>query len=282
MPAVQETYSWDTSFLSSGKQAPNPQALIVLNQPFARATLLRLWSKCQWRIFADGGSNHVYDTFGQEERQQRVYLPHHIKGDLDSIRPEVQSWYEDHGVVAERDRDQDSTDLMKSLAWVDDIEKETGSKLDVVILGGLSGRLDHTVHTMSLLHQLRNSRPRIFVVSGESVGWVLNQACTPNRVRFWCTLLTDFSTCLKGHHLLELDLRLVGPTCGLLPVGITSTILTTTGLKWNLANTESSFDGLVSTSNSILASTPSLGQVEITTSEPIWWCAEYRVTAHQS
>ena len=38
----------------------------------------------------------------------------------------------------------------------------------------------------------------------------------------------------KGEHLIEIDANLIGPTCGLLPVGIDSTILTTRGLRWDL------------------------------------------------
>lgn len=85
MAAPEETRYWDTRFLSpcEGEQ-PNPAALIVLNQYFAPATLSRLWLKCesvlpmllasdrkplgQWRIFADGGSNRVYDAFSEKDR----------------------------------------------------------------------------------------------------------------------------------------------------------------------------------------------------------------------
>lgn len=243
---------WDISFLSLAQESPVPTALIVLNQPFMRATFSRLWLKCQWKIFADGGSNRVYDAFSEAERLR--YQPHHIRGDLDSIRPEVRFWYERQGVTVEEVHDQDSTDLMKCLTWVGEIEKRENVQLDVVILGGLSGRLDHTIHTLSHLHKLRNTRPRIFVVGIESIGWVLN----------------------KGSHHIELDLRVVGPTCGLLPVGISSSVLSTTGLKWNLDNTPSSFDGLVSTSNAVVPSPDDkdYALVTVSTSEPIWWCVE--------
>ncbi|CAE6447283.1 unnamed protein product [Rhizoctonia solani] len=205
MTVSQTTCIWDTSFLDPGAESRNPLALIVLNQPFTLATFTELWVKCQWKIFADGGSNRVYDAFGSEERLR--YLPHYIKGDMDSIRPEVRSWYAEQGVRVESVEDQDSTDLMKCIAWVDQVE--------------------------------RNQK-------------------------------------VKGHHQIELNLQFVGPTCGLLPVGIASSVLTTTGLKWNLDAAESSFDGLVSTSNSILpvSNAESAGRVTIETTEPIWWCVE--------
>jgi thiamine pyrophosphokinase len=50
------------------------------------------------------------------------------------------------------------------------------SLYDIVLLGGLSGRLDQTVHTLSYLHKLRNSGRRIFAVTDDNVGWVLDEA----------------------------------------------------------------------------------------------------------
>lgn len=48
----------------------------------------------------------------------------------------------------------------------------------IVIIGGLSGRLDQTVHTLSLLHKLRRSRKHIFVVTDENVAWLLDTVST--------------------------------------------------------------------------------------------------------
>ncbi|CAE6527950.1 unnamed protein product [Rhizoctonia solani] len=241
MSTSQTTRAWSTDFLNPAAESNNQLALIVLNQPFRK-------------IFADGGSNRVYDAFDPKERLR--YLPHYIRGDMDSIRPEVRSWYTEQGVPVEQVEDQNSTDLLKCIAWVDGVEETRNTKIDIVILGGLSGRLDHTVHTLSALHKLRGTRPRIFVISDDSVGWVLD----------------------RGHHHIELDLRFVGPTCGLLPVGVASSVLTTTGLKWNLDATESSFDGLVSTSNSVLpvSNEEHISRVTVATTEPIWWCIEHK------
>ena len=44
----------------------------------------------------------------------------------------------------------------------------------VLLLGGLTGRLDQTVHTLSLLHKLRTSRDYVYVVTDDNVGWVLD------------------------------------------------------------------------------------------------------------
>jgi thiamine pyrophosphokinase len=45
---------------------------------------------------------------------------------------------------------------------------------DLIILGGLSGRLDQTISTLSYLHKLRKTRNRVFVITDDSVGWVLD------------------------------------------------------------------------------------------------------------
>lgn len=39
----------------------------------------------------------------------------------------------------------------------------------------------------------------------------------------------------QGEHEIEIDHSILGKTCGLLPVGIESTVLSTSGLKWNLS-----------------------------------------------
>jgi thiamine pyrophosphokinase len=48
---------------------------------------------------------------------------------------------------------------------------------DIIVLGGLSGRLDQTIHTLSYLHKLRKSRDRVFAVTDDNVGWVLDEVC---------------------------------------------------------------------------------------------------------
>ena len=44
-----------------------------------------------------------------------------------------------------------------------------------MILGGLTGRLDQTIHTLSQLHKLRKTRERVFSLTEENVAWVLDE-----------------------------------------------------------------------------------------------------------
>lgn len=52
---------------------------------------------------------------------------------------------------------------------------ETPKEHQLVILGGLSGRLDQTVHTLHALMQLERNRTRTWAVGRESVACVLGK-----------------------------------------------------------------------------------------------------------
>ncbi|KAJ6505953.1 thiamine pyrophosphokinase Thi80 [Mycena vulgaris] len=237
--------SWDVEFLQAQHtlDTSSQRALVILNQPFSEGLLLQAVE-----FFTSGiaAPTEVQTVFLMS------WVRHGVHCDLDSIRRDVKDFYISHGVLVVEDPDQDSTDLMKCVSAIQNREAEQQS--DIILLGGLSGRLDQTIHTLSYLHKLRKTRKRVFAVTDDNVGWVLD----------------------TGEHTILIDHSVLGLTCGLLPVGIDSTLLTTTGLKWNLSNQRSSFDGLVSTSNHLV---PTESSVWIKTSNPIWWTAELRSLA---
>jgi len=94
------------------------------------------------------------------------------------------------GVPVVRNDCQDSTDLMKCVYAIqakeltegrvkilpsdNDLTSEQSEQYDIVILGGLAGRLDQTIHTLSFCHKLRRTRKRVYVVTDDNVGWVLD------------------------------------------------------------------------------------------------------------
>lgn len=247
---IDNMKTWNVEFLKPNTDIPTKvrRALIVLNQPFSFALFHRLWSSSEWHCCADGGANRMYDLL--DNTQRLLYLPHLIKGDLDSLRDDVKEYYAARGVPIVHDHDQNSTDLMKSVVSLEERERLEGGlgTYELLILGGLTGRLDQTFHTLSFLHKLRKTRDKVFVVTDDNVGWVLD----------------------SGEHMIKIDHSRLGKTCGLLPVGIESTVLTTSGLEWNLSDSLSSIDGLVSTSNHLVP-----GQdVWIKTTKPIWWTVE--------
>ncbi|PAV16684.1 Thiamin pyrophosphokinase [Pyrrhoderma noxium] len=252
------TQHWSTPFLRSPHKEnishPSAQeerlALIILNQPFSEELLSRVWNSCHWRACADGGANRLYNVLkSSSDLNETTYIPDLIKGDLDSLNPAIRKHYEELGVPVVKDPDQDSTDLMKCISALEELESRTPDKpqFTIVLLGGLSGRFDQTIHTVSYLHRLAKRRHRTFVVTDDNIGWCLN----------------------SGEHIIEIDPELVGPTCGLLPVGVDSSVITTRGLKWNLRQFESSFDGLVSSSNAAVEK-----EIYVSTSRPIFWNIE--------
>ncbi|TPX34091.1 thiamine diphosphokinase [Synchytrium microbalum] len=256
---------WNISRLLGDSQRDEsiPLALIILNQPLCPLkTFDRLWSRASLKLFADGGSNRVYDVLEIDNVRRKYvfaslesdlalmtnvsrYLPDAIVGDLDSLRPDVRDWYAAEGVIAQKVQDQDSTDFQKCLALY-----------EIVALGALSGRFDHVMHAINVLHQSQVGR-RLYLLSDEGVVFLL----TP------------------GKHVIICDPNIEGPTCGLLPIGIAVAKLTTTGLKWNLDPTmPTSFGGLVSTSNAFADESDGHEKVvTVDTDQPIVWTCEVRL-----
>lgn len=58
-------------------------------------------------------------------------------------------------------------------------EADSPQQYDIIILGGLAGRLDQTIHTLSYLHKLRKTRKRVYAVTDDNVGWVLDSVRLP-------------------------------------------------------------------------------------------------------
>ncbi|KAI5070223.1 hypothetical protein GOP47_0014566 [Adiantum capillus-veneris] len=208
-------------------------ALLILNHDLPLLTLF-LWSKACCRICADGGANRLYDCIpslfphedpiGVRER----YKPDVIKGDLDSIRPEVKEFYFSLGTtILDNSEDQDTTDLWKCVAYAVDILHDIKrGHMKLLVLGAIGGRLDHTFANLNALYLFREVR--IVLLSDESMAFLL----------------------AKGYrHEISINSSVEGPYCGLLPLGGPSSCTTTTGLKWDLNKTSLQFGGLISTSN---------------------------------
>lgn len=54
------------------------------------------------------------------------YIPDEIRGDLDSIRPEVRSYYESKRVTITKVSEQETTDFMKCISLLKEKEEKLG------------------------------------------------------------------------------------------------------------------------------------------------------------
>ncbi|GFH13873.1 thiamine pyrophosphokinase, partial [Haematococcus lacustris] len=217
------------------------------------------------RVCADGGANRLHDELPlllPEEPAEQVlarHLPDLVLGDMDSLRPPVRDFFTTRGVCVRPSDDQDTTDLHKCLAYV---QQEMQLKRDrrrggeeqavsgpspasgsaapqvpggldpspappdhlVLVLGALGGRLDHTLGNLAVLHSFPNLN---LVLLGEG-----------NMVR----LVPPGLTLIMPNKQVE------GPHCGLIPIAGPARV-TFSGLRWNLDNAVMQVGGLVSTSN---------------------------------
>ncbi|KAJ2851319.1 thiamine pyrophosphokinase [Coemansia brasiliensis] len=229
-------------------------ALMILNEPIPHSgspLFARLWTRAKYRICIDGGGNRLYD-FGKAENTLEQFIPDAVVGDLDSLQSEPRSYYENRGAVIHQYNDQNSTDFMKGLKYIDSVmrvDHDVKSCL-VVVFGGLGGRLDHILHTLKVLFNNHKQR-EIVIISDDNLTFVVP----------------------KGRNRILTNKQVDGPTCGILPLA-GETILTTSGLRWNLDHYPSSFEGLMSTSNIIDES-----NVTIETTLPVAWTAQFRPQA---
>ncbi|CAG8459263.1 7350_t:CDS:2 [Ambispora gerdemannii] len=238
-----------------------PYSLIILNQPISIGILdlLFLNEKIEaiLRICADGGANRLYDVVKGTENETR-YIPNYICGDIDSLRPDVAEYYKSKGTeIKGNPQDQDTTDFQKCIALLSLKEQEASLEYDIIGYGALGGRFDHTMSSIHILHQQINNddikkkeqQKRIYLLTDHDITMLLSE----------------------GKHNVFCDLSILGPTCGILPIGVSQAVITTTGLRWNLTKATTSFGNMISTSNQFNGEI-----VTIETDSPVIWTVELR------
>jgi len=250
-----------------GEDGPR-NAVVVLNTDCVGPLLRRFWGQAHLHVCADGGANRLYDASAdvagkaEGEGGQPLLVPHYIKGDLDSLRPEVARHFEGLGTRVLRDADQDTNDLEKCLELIrcgdggDVPPPPRGATprsraTNVFVVGALGLRFDHAMASVHIVHKYAGAFRRLVLLGSESLAFLLP----------------------AGKHRIHVDPSLEGPVCGLLPLAGPCRSVTTRGLRWDLQGQEMAFGGLVSTSNEVQAGD---GVVEIEASDPLVWTATIR------
>jgi thiamine pyrophosphokinase len=152
----------------------------------------------------------VWFRICEDEREK--FIPQYIKGDLDSLRPEVGDWYRSRGTEVIGDPDQDTNDLEKCLELV----KQGGGgrvgavqETSVFVLGSLGLRFDHNMANLHMLYKYAGQFGRLVLLGHESVAFLLP----------------------AGSHVIRPDPEVEGPVCGLIPLACRCRSITTTGLR---------------------------------------------------
>lgn len=169
---------------------------------------------------------------------------------MDSLLPEVEKHYSILGTKIHKDPDQYSTDLAKSLKYIDDSSlqishrrrgripaeyQSENSSLDIVIAGSLDGRADQAFSQIRQLYASNEAHSAIckdlYLVTPESILFLLRQGLNSIKCPVGPKLLTKY--------------------VGIIPVGNPS-VITTRGLEWDVTNWPTDFGTQVSTSNHIV------------------------------
>lgn len=294
------------------EKGPAPCALVLLNTPSSFEALTRVWGVCNFRIAADGASSRLYRTLmsaGSSDTSLSIsndgvgarddtpaverYIPDMICGDWDSIDRDTEDFYRSRGVPVLPDPDQDTTDLMKCLARLDERQQKgladagcgDGSacssqftRYRVIVYGAFGGRFDQEMQNLNTLYTWSSKFESMTMLSEDCLACLLPAGTSRVRVAWpW-----------------------EGPTCGLIPLGRPVTALTTSGLHWDVKDWDTKFGGHISTSNRVegyplvaAASNPAAATagsgsepspesgliVTVTSSDPIIWTASVNLHA---
>jgi thiamine pyrophosphokinase len=238
MAGIEETTWHPADIFHPSPSRLRSYAIVILNQPLNLpfSVYQNLWNNSSCNIAADGGANRVFTLNRSSSSEEDLPLTTVI-GDLDSLLPEAHGYWRSRNVPVIHDEDQYSTDFMKAVNY---IRGKQDKGLDIVVLGGLGGRVDQG---MSVLHQLYTYQKelgypdgKMFLLSTEAVTFVLKSG--RHRIKAIAKYGEDGLGAGLGKHV------------GIIPLKEPS-VITTEGLEWDVENWQTEFGGQMSTSNHV-------------------------------
>ncbi|CAD6198535.1 unnamed protein product [Caenorhabditis auriculariae] len=207
---------------------PEGSLCIWLNGDMAaeRPFWVKAWNSAVRRVCTDGASGRVL------QRKSDLKMPHAVCGDFDSSNNNTMEHMMKMSVEVCPLLDQNATDLQKTLKYcMEMLEKNPEVKCErIVLLGGLNGRFDHTMATLSTLAHYCEMKIPIYAIDGENLVFCLS----------------------PGESMIMCEHNLCSKKCGLMPLCQRTTKVTTRGMKWNLDDSEMEFGKMISTSNEIM------------------------------
>jgi thiamine pyrophosphokinase len=217
------------------------KCLILLNQPIHPA----LYTNAEYDaiVLVDGAANYFYSNpvIQPNVKSKNTF----IIGDLDSISKSILKSTKN---IVIRDSCQQTTDFQKAILFLIGLYGHLPSCL---VLGALSGRMDHTFANLHTLFKY----PQLVIMNEKSYVHVLQ----------------------PGSHSLLID-KSKGPICGLVPL-FGKCLVKTRGLEWEIDGPMEFGSGLVSTSNrlNIWDSEKEGFTISIECSSPIIWTIEHSI-----
>ncbi|CRG89052.1 thiamine pyrophosphokinase, putative [Talaromyces islandicus] len=302
---------WDpTSLFRTDTVPTNPFAILVLNQPVNERAFDAVRRHACYTLLADGGANRYYDL-AQSRSAASTDLPSCILGDLDSIQSHVRAHYAAHHVPILHDPDQYSTDFAKCMRFLrthahaimsqenpalsdnHDLymtSRRAGpnlqrkKKLDVVVLGGLGGRVDQgfsQIHHLYMAHAQRreiSSRlssagdenedilGELYLLSEESLSFILSPG--KHIIHTPLTHRLDLADTSADQD----EKNVLAENVGIIPLA-GPTFISLTGFEWDVTRWKTEIGGQLSTSNHIRASRLEI-EVDMAVDRPVLFTVE--------
>ncbi|POS85373.1 hypothetical protein EPUL_001689 [Erysiphe pulchra] len=269
-PRPIKPLNWEPCAIFSDNPSRDEFALVVLNRelqlPFS--VYSKLWANAVYKVAADGGANRLYDLNNlQFSTKTSVFAASSflhldcIVGDLDSLQPESRAYWVKQKVPIIHDPDQNSTDFAKAVYHIRNRQRKDSQKpLDIVVLGDLSGRIDHA---MSLLHHLYtlqeqkegeeekrkmgNLAGKLYLLSSEGITFMLQAGIHEVIIK---NKNQESNQSFNYKNDISKSVVRIKKHVGIIPLKEPS-IISTSGLEWDVSNWETKIGGQISTSNHV-------------------------------